>query len=474
MNTQRLGCLSPLALFSTFITLVILVVAEVNSGNSMFSPGALNAQAGQPLGGVTSHAALGKACGQCHAPFWASQRMSDLCLACHVAVQGELGDPSSLHGTLLRGQPLSCQACHREHRGPEASLTVLETANFPHTATGFALTGHQTRSAGLPFTCRDCHSESFSAFNQQICLDCHRTLDETYAAGHLQAFGEACLACHDGVDRYGAFDHSQTPFALTGEHLRVDCSGCHLQARTSVDLQQTATACETCHLADDAHNGEFGAQCGVCHRAEGWKPATFDHSLAAFPLEGQHAEVACESCHTSGYQGTPQTCYACHKEEDEHAGKYGTVCETCHNPSDWEAATFDHSLAAFPLDGAHLKVECAECHQDEIFKGTPGECAACHLDPVFHAGLFPGQACADCHTTAAWRPARYSGLHPFPMDHGEKNNACADCHQPNLTRWTCDTCHSPAEVEQEHREEGIFDFNDCLRCHPTGREEEGG
>jgi hypothetical protein len=32
--------------------------------------------------------------------------------------------------------------------------------------------------------------------------------------------------------------------------------------------------------------------------------------------------------------------------------------------------------------------------------------------------------------------------------------------------------HSPEEIREEHLEEGIRDFDDCMRCHPTGREDE--
>jgi hypothetical protein len=41
--------------------------------------------------------------------------------------------------------------------------------------------------------------------------------------------------------------------------------------------------------------------------------------------------------------------------------------------------------------------------------------------------------------------------------------------------YTCYGCHehNPSEIEQEHREEGISDFQNCVACHPTGREKEG-
>ncbi len=400
MNVQRLGCLSPLAIFSGFLVIFVLLVAEIINGNAMFSPGALHA----------AHADIGDDCGQCHAPFWVSGRMTERCLFCHTQIQGEMGDSSTLHGTLVKGATSACQSCHTEHAGPSAGLTVMDASSFPHAATGFALTGHEIRSPGISFTCSDCHTESISRFDALTCAKCHRSLDAAYTESHLATFGADCLACHDGVDRYGDFSHSQTAFDLTGAHLRVDCSACHAGARKIADLQSTDRACESCHLKDDAHNREFGIQCGVCHSPEAWKPAKFDHNLSNFPLEGKH-----------------------------------------------------------------VGVECAACHKDNVYKGTPTECAACHADPIYHLGMFSGQACSHCHTTAAWRPAPYNGPHTFPMNHGQERsrmNTCADCHQPTLAQWTCYTCHDRAETEQEHRKENIADFTDCLRCHPTGREDE--
>lgn len=463
---NKLGCLSPLALVSFFLAVLALLVAEILNGNAMFSPGALHA----------AHARIGDDCGQCHAPFWAAERMTERCLVCHTEIKAELGDSTTLHGTLVKGANSTCQACHTEHAGPSAVLTVMDTTSFPHDATGFTLAAHRARSPGIPFACGDCHTESVARFDQQTCAECHRTFDAAYTEKHLAAFGADCLACHDGVDRYGNFTHSQTAFNLTGAHLRVECSACHAGARSVADLQSTDRACESCHLQDDAHNGKFSAQCGVCHSPEAWKPAQFDHALSGFPLEGKHADVACETCHAQGYAGTPRDCYSCHQADDAHQGQYGATCETCHNPLDWKNATFDHALSRFPLTGAHVTVQCENCHQNRVFKGTPAECAACHRDPDYHLGLFPGQACSQCHTTAAWRPAQYNGPHTFPMNHGEEKgrlNTCADCHQPTLAQWTCYTCHNQAETEQKHRKEGIANFSDCLRCHPTGQEKEG-
>lgn len=471
MFSQRLGCLSPLALLTAALTVIFLVASGIFSGGSMFSPGALNAQAGEPLGGVVSHAETGAACAKCHTAPWSSDTMAGRCFICHADIKQDIGDASTLHGAFLaQNIAYTCHDCHTEHAGPDGALTIVDPVSFPHRATGFELAAHEFIEDGILFQCRDCHTASLTRFDPQICTECHTSLDAAYMDAHQLDFGADCLACHDGLDRYSDFDHSLTDFALSGAHQEATCAGCHVNARSVAELQNTPHACEACHLEDDAHGGEFGQQCGACHNSADWKDAEFDHNLAAFKLEGKHSEVECAACHTSGYAGTPKDCVACHQQDDAHAGQYGADCAGCHNSADWKDAEFDHSLSAFPLDGAHTQVACQDCHRNGQFQGTPVECAACHSEPAFHAGMFGGQACSACHSTSAWRPASYTGPHTFPMNHGEGGNTCADCHQPDLTQWTCYTCHDRAETEAEHREEGIANFNDCLRCHPTGEE----
>ncbi len=227
----------------------------------MFSPGGLNAQTGVLLGGVSSHAETGSNCAACHAMPFSPQTMADRCVTCHMNIQAELSNAATLHGALSKNKPITCRNCHPEHRGADAALTVMDSVSFPHEVTGFALTGHNVHADNTPFACSDCHTERISTFTQQTCYDCHRSLDPDYSDSHRQAFGDDCLACHDGQDRYGDFDHSQVKFALTGSHLQVPCSQCHISTRTIAALQNTPTTCESCHQADDAHNGQFGTQC---------------------------------------------------------------------------------------------------------------------------------------------------------------------------------------------------------------------
>jgi len=411
---KPIGCLSRSGLAAALLALVVLVGVGLVWGGRLFSPGPLNSEAGgEPLGGVRSHAETGGRCSACHAAPWSSETMADRCVVCHTDIAAQMGDPTSLHGVVMAsGQDQPCYACHPEHRGEDALLTTLDPGTFPHQATGYSLEGHQQMASGAPFACADCHADDLTLFDPARCVGCHRGLDAASMQAHESAFGSDCLACHDGLDTYGAsFDHAQTAFPLAGQHAPLACAGCHQGARTIADLRAAPQDCVGCHQADDAHDGQFGQDCAACH-----------------------------------------------------------------TPDDWGQATFDHNQTAFPLTGGHAQVACQDCHRDGVYQGTPQDCVGCHDDPVFHRGLL-GTECASCHDSTAWSPARYDRAHTFPINHGESGpSPCRTCHPTTLSDYTCYGCHEhdPADLERKHREEGISDFQDCARCHPTGQKDEGG
>ncbi|MBM3151156.1 MAG: hypothetical protein FJZ96_02950 [Chloroflexi bacterium] len=469
---NRLGCFTASGIFAALLTAMVIFGVSLAQGGILFSPGALNAQPGAPLGGVTSHAETEGQCKLCHTAFWQIETMDDRCVACHADVSAQLTDSQSLHGVLsLHAPNLPCRACHPEHNGPDASPTVLD--NFPHDSLGFSLKGHARQADGDPFSCTDCHANGFDSFDQATCETCHQQDDPVFTVTHVLTFGNDCLACHDGLYTYGSdFDHD-IHFQLTGKHTEALCGSCHLAARSLADLQDTPSDCFSCHAQDDAHEGRFGTDCAVCHTPAGWKPALFDHNLAVFKLEGEHVEVACEACHINNvFKGTPTDCYSCHSDDDPHNGQFGTGCEACHTTADWLPATFDHSISNFPLTGAHVGVTCSQCHINNVLTGTPTACVSCHIDPTYHQGLL-GTLCTQCHNTTSWVPALYNRAHTFPIHH-EGADACRDCHTTSLSAWTCYVCHNQAEMQQKHAEEGISNITNCLQCHPTGREEEGG
>lgn len=476
MAKKPLGCLTSSGLIATVLTLAAVTMAALASGNSIFSPGSLSAQSsGTPIGGVNSHAELAETCDACHAPFWGDERMQDRCLTCHEPIAQEMSQPESLHGSF--GETIECEACHGEHRGPAGPLTAYEGLTYAHEGVGFSLLAHLPVLGSSPFDCRICHAESVREFDAAKCRSCHLEQDAYYLVEHIETFGPGCLNCHDGVDRYGkgVFDHQAMRFILEGAHQDLACKACHTNAHTIETLQKTLQGCLSCHAEADVHAGRLGPLCGECHTPAGWDQATIDHALTGYTLIGAHLEAECEGCHVDRqWTGLPENCFGCHAEQDDHQGRYGQQCDACHQPTTWSDVTFDHALSRFPLTGAHVQAACESCHKDAIFSGLNTFCAACHADPPYHAGLFSA-TCDSCHNTSRWRPTPYNGPHSFPYNHGGAGSTCATCHPNALTGYSCFQCHehNQAEINKKHREEGIGDFSNCLRCHPNGEEEEG-
>jgi hypothetical protein len=467
VNNERLGCFTTSGIAAAILTVLIVLGFGLAQGGTLFSPGALNARSGAPLGGVTSHAETGGQCKACHAPFWSPDTMADRCAACHTDVAAQWQDPSTLHGVLRQYTPdLACRNCHPDHRGPDASLTDMTNVRFPHESLGFSLASHQQNADGSPFGCNDCHTSGYVQFDQAVCQTCHTQIDAAYMQVHAQDFGSDCLACHDGVETYGrGFDHNAYVFPLTGKHAGQPCGLCHLNARSVADLQSAPQDCYSCHAGDDAHQGRFGTDCGVCHTPAGWTPASFDHSLSVFKLEGKHADVACENCHINNvFSGTPQDCYSCHQKDDKHNGQYGTGCAACHTPAGWLPASVDHNLFTFKLEGKHAAVPCENCHINNVFQGTPTSCYACHQKDDAHNGRF-GTDCAACHSPAGWLPATFDhNLSAFPLTGAHAGLDCTRCHVNNVFQGTpasCAGCHADPVYHA-----GMFGAN-CAQCHST-------
>ncbi len=201
-------------------------------------------------------------------------------------------------------------------------------------------------------------------------------------------------------------------------------------------------------------------------------------------------EDACTQCHAP-FQGVDSArCLLCHttieEQQAQQIGLHGrlatpdcTLCHIEHQGSEVNlvAQALDQFTPAehgqlFLLDGAHLELDCAACHQEERYLGTPRTCAGCHAEPELHAGLL-GTDCVRCHTSVDWRPARLT-VHLFPLDHGgEGTIACRQCHETTLAAYHCTACHAPADMTVEHADLAltVAELARCVDCHPTGRQE---
>lgn len=222
----------------------------------------------------------------------------------------------------------------------------------------------------------------------------------------------------------------------------------------------------------------------------------FDHARAGWLLEGKHAQIACEKCHTAqlrvspaadlgpkrigaGWTGLETSCASCH--QDVHKGTLRGSCESCHNMTAWSPAPkFDHAQSRYPLTGKHVDVACAKCHLTtagaEIklavaqFKPLPhADCIACHRDP--HAGRMHG-TCSSCHVTSSFSAIGGRNFSHertrFPLLGKHADVSCEQCHvqyPKHIDRppfATCTSCH----IDYHRGQARVAGFAvDCAYCH---------
>ena len=398
---------------------------------------------------------LGIDCGSCHtANGWSSAsydhnqsvfkleglHTSVACADCHI-------------NKVLQGTPIDCYACHAPkdvHQGRLGTdcgschtTNGWTPATYDHNLSTFKLTGRHTSVA-----CGDCHINNVLQGTPIDCDTCHDQKDT-----HRGALGKDCGTCHDtSAWKPASYNHNLSAFKLTGQHATATCLSCH----ANNVFKGTSSDCYACHAAKDKHNGQLGPTCESCHSTSAWLPATFDHNLSIFKLTGKHVNVVCTGCHINNmFKGTPTDCNTCHSTNDPHKGQLGILCGSCHSTSGWLPATYDHNLSSFKLTGAHVSVNCTQCHTSNNYDGVSSTCAACHAEPSGHFGT----DCAQCHTTNNWN-ASYSHT-AFPLTGAHTSVTCAQCHTGNgytgLSK-NCASCHSEPS--------GHFGTN-CSSCHTT-------
>ncbi len=378
----------------------------------------------------------------------------------------------------------NCESCHTV-MGWRAEVPLVQR--------------HQNRfplvGAHAAVACDACHrngaSGNFSGLSTE-CVTCHQLdYQRTSRINHRAAnFPTNCEACH-GVDRWqGArFDHQAvTGYPLQGAHARIECSGCHAGGRF-----QVSTVCSECHSREfaaarnpDHVQAGFPRDCTACHTMVSWSGAKFDHAAQArFPLTGAHGVASCVQCHLAGkFSGTARDCNGCHLVDFERAanpdhkrGRFSTSCETCHNTSTWQGASFDHNLSRFPLTGAHAAASCAQCHANGRYTGTPAECFNCHR-PAFEATRNPNHAaagfpqdCAVCHTSVRWEGAAFdhNARTRFQLTGAHTGVACSQCHAGNRFAGTpqqCAGCHLADFQKTTNPNHAAAGFSqDCTICH---------
>ncbi len=412
-------------------------------------------------------------CAACHTSGYVNT--SSVCYDCHEASYTGASNPEHVNNQFSH----DCAGCH--------TIDGWQPASFDHNLSGFPLTG-----AHATVDCAQCHANGQYTGASSACYDCHEahytgTTNPNHVAGN---YDHNCSSCHS-TDGWApaSFDHSQSAFPLTGAHVAVSCAECHVGGQYT----GIPTACYSCHQQDYQNATEpehaaaqFSQSCAECHTTSAWQPSTFSHDQTAFPLTGAHIAATCQACHVNGqYANTPTDCWACHQTDFEGAqdpnhvaGNLDHACAQCHTDIAWSPASFDHGGTDFPLTGAHVSLNCAQCHINGQFNNTPTDCWSCHqthyegaTNPNHVSNQF-SHDCAQCHTTAAWTPSTFDhNQTQFPLTGAHINANCASCHvngQYQNTPTDCYACH-----QQDY--DGVADPNHvsnqfshaCAECHTT-------
>ncbi len=421
-------------------------------------------------------------CGACHANGQYQGGTPTDCWSCHQTNYNAATDPSHAANQL----PHACQQCH--------STSHWDPSTFNHSSTSFPLAG-----AHVSVNCAQCHTNGqYQGGTPTQCYSCHQAdYQGVTDPNHVtNQFSHDCLQCHS-VNAWNpaTFNHNLTDFPLTGAHVNATCAQCHVNGQ----YQGTPMACYSCHQADyqgalspNHVQGQFSHTCSQCHTTTAWQPSTFNHNNTDFPLLGAHVSVSCAQCHINGqYNGTPTDCWSCHQQDyldtndpNHQAAGFSHLCLQCHTMNGWEGGTFNHNNTDFPLTGAHVSVNCASCHVNNQYNGTPTACFFCHqadyngaTNPNHPAAGFP-TTCQTCHNTVNWNQAQFNHAQWFPIYSGSHQgewDQCSDCHTNpnNYTVFSCIICHEHSnqqEVNQDHQGVQGYSYNSqaCYQCHPTG------
>ncbi|HWR02212.1 MAG TPA: cytochrome c3 family protein [Chlorobaculum sp.] len=286
-----------------------------------------------------------------------------------------------------------------------------------------------------------------SAFSSNSCVECHtdhkglnpqravKNFRHDSLSGNIK---NNCNACHK----------AQTP--RDNLHLQVGegCASCHDTVRwknATLDHRNLAVSgrqCVSCHRSEvpgDALHREAGESCASCHDTRKWKNVVVDHSK--FSVSGKQ-------------------CLSCHRKvlpDDALHRQAGANCASCHDTRKWKNAVLDHSK----LSAAGK--QCVSCHRKDL----PSD--ALHRQSKAN--------CSECHQTTRWKPANFDHDRYFRLD-GDHRASCVTCHTDpkNYKSYTCYNCHehSRSRMEVVHREEGIRNLDNCIRCHRSANGEHEG
>lgn len=211
-------------------------------------------------------------------------------------------------------------------------------------------------------------------------------------------------------------------------------------------------------------------------------------------IEGLADSGSCSQCHGGWTTTMTESCLECHEliqiHIEERIGLHGTIdpegvkqCQVCHSEHHGttfravnnlsfaragveDRLEFDHEIIGWLMDGKHLELECAECHEfaeelvvpegEHRYLGLNQACRTCHEDS--HEGRL-GTSCTDCHKQTSFEDHFYFDHDSFvDLIGGHAEISCRECHEEG-TPYSLEAHRGP--------EVGRPDPRTCATCHES-------
>ncbi|MDQ1362519.1 MAG: hypothetical protein QG652_379 [Pseudomonadota bacterium] len=191
----------------------------------------------------------------------------------------------------------------------------------------------------------------------------------------------------------------------------------------------------------------------------------------------RHLEADCFACHAAFTGADSKRCVACHKPDE--IGRLTT-----------KGLPIEKPLTSTPFHQKLISEDCVACHSDHAgvkrFRQTGmfnhgllntkmrEQCQGCHKSPADALHKQITGNCSRCHSQEQWTPATFDHNKYFELDR-DHNARCVTCHERNdYSRYTCYGCHehSPMSIRREHIEEGVRNFDNCVKCHRNANEDD--
>jgi hypothetical protein len=192
-----------------------------------------------------------------------------------------------------------------------------------------------------------------------------------------------------------------------------------------------------------------------------------------------HAELTtdCFACHTLFIGSTPEKCKTCHKVAEIGL----TTTKGVPISGEKKSVAFHQHL---------IEDDCVACHSEHngvmafrpisrfshelVEVSVREQCESCHANPDDSLHRKINGSCNTCHSVEGWTPATFDHDEFFRFDRHHESD-CETCHVDNdYSDYTCYGCHehSRSNIREEHLEEGIYQYENCVECHRSGDEDE--